>query len=182
MAGPATYKHILAKFESCPDNIKQYFDSVPSLIEGYAYEVTIAYLYLMLERVQHTTLYCGVVKIHKVDAEIADRVINSQHMLRSDFQKFYENVFGKTMSPSTKNTLLHAEKVRNKVVHGKSVKAADMRQAISDIFDYAEALDNEVYQLAGTRPLGDLRGFKGRACPLDKTTSKWLMKGLGFAV
>jgi len=67
-------------------------------------------------------------------------------------------------------------------MHGKSVIAVDLRKAISSIFDYAEALDSEVQKLSGVRPFGDLRGFKGRSQPLDKTTSKWLLKGLGFSL
>jgi len=35
-----------------------------------------------------------------------------------------------------------------------------------------------VFQIAGFKPFGSLKGFKGRAEPLDKATTKWLLKGM----
>jgi len=75
-----------------------------------------------------------------------------------------------------------AEKTRDRVVHGKDVTDSELRGAIADVLEYAEKFNAEVNDTAGFRPLGNMRGFKGRAEPLDKRTTKWLMRGLGFGI
>jgi hypothetical protein len=57
-----------------------------------------------------------------------------------------------------------------------------MREAHIDVIEYAEALNEDIEEIAGFSPFGDLRGFKGRAEPLDNSTSRWLLKGLGFNI
>ena len=32
------------------------------------------------------------------------------------------------------------------------------------------------------RPFGDLRGFKGRGQPLERTTTRWVLKGMGMGI
>ena len=41
-------------------------------------------------------------------------------------------------------------------------------------------MNDWVYQAAGVRPFGDKRGFKGRAEALDKSTTRWILKGMGL--
>jgi len=50
---------------------------------------------------------------------------------------------------------------------------ADKRKAVVDILEYAEAFNAELQDIAGFRPFGSLKGFKGRAVSLDNWRVSW---------
>jgi hypothetical protein len=175
-----SYKAVLKRHESCCDEVKNYFDLLPKLIEEFPWEVALAYLFLNIEKAQNRMLYCGVVKLHRADSTLADRAVNAQHITRDGFASLFENVFGRRLTKATANQIDAAEGVRDRVIHGKIVSDAEMREAISNLLDYSEAINSEVDSLAGFKPFGDLRGFKGRRQALDASTTRWLLKGLGF--
>lgn len=108
--------------------------------------------------------------------------MNHQHLTRDGFKDIFKNVFGSPLSKETIEKLEEAEKTRDRVIHGKSVPDNELREAIADVLEYAELLNNEVSGIAGFKPFGNMKGFKGRADSLDNRTTKWLMKGLGFGV
>lgn len=162
--------------------MKTYFEHLPKLINAFPYEVCLAYMFLRVEEAQNRALYCGVVKLHQASSTMAEKAINCQHLTRDGFVKLYETVFGVPISPATLKQIREAEKIRDKVIHGKRVDDPSMREALVDVIEYAESLNTEIETIAGFEPFGDLRGFKGRAQSLEDTTSRWLLKGLGFAL
>ena len=182
MPPAASYKAVLNVFNTCSDSVKWYFDQVPDLLPNYPYEVTLAYLFLRTERAQNRALYCGVVKLHRASGTVADAAVSAQYLTRDGFIDLYKNVFGHDLAKATRGKINKAEKVRDRVIHGKDVSDAEMREAIVDVFEYAEALNSDLSAAAGFKPFGDLRGFKGRGQPLDNSTTRWLLKGLGFAI
>ncbi|MCC6140945.1 MAG: hypothetical protein IT389_10065 [Nitrospira sp.] len=182
MARVPSYKSLLKIYEMSPNEVKGHFQHIPKLISGLPYEVALAYSFLKVEQAQNRALYGGVVKVHRGDAEFVRRVMNFQHLTRDGFKEIFANVFGSPLSKATAAKLDEAEKVRDRVIHGKSVDDNDMREAIADCLEYGALLNRDVSTAAGFNPFGDMRGFKGRADSLDKRTTKWLMRGLGFGV
>jgi hypothetical protein len=180
MAGPS-YRSLLKRFEQCPDGLKNWFSSLPSLLESFPYDISIAYLFLRVEQVQNLALYCGLVKLHQADTGLARKAVETQHLTRDGFLALYASVFGKPFSNETRGKIVAAEKVRDRVVHGKTVEDSELRKAIADVLDYAEALNTDVKEIAGFGPFEELRGFKGRAESLGPQTTRWLVKGLGFS-
>ena len=178
----ASYKAILKHYAAAPTEIQDYFEHVPALVQSFPYEVCIAYMFSRVERAQNMTLYCGVVKLHAAHTSVAQSVIQKQHITRDSFLDLFATVLGKPITPAIKAHLKFAEKTRDQVVHGKNVPDADLRKAIVEIIDYAKSFNTFVDGIAGFKPFGDLRGFKGRATPLEKKTTRWLLKGLGFTV
>lgn len=177
-----SYRAILNKYNTCSKEVKEYFESLPGLVGDYPYEVSLAYLFLRTERAQNRALYGGVVKLHRAHREVAERAINSQHLTREGFLALFKNIFGYELPRGTQSKIQEAEKIRDKVIHGKKVFDADMRKAITDVLDYAEVMNKGMEKSGEFKPFGDMRGFKGRAEPLDKKTSRWLLKGLGFNI
>jgi hypothetical protein len=177
-----SYIALLKKFDKSPTDIQRYFAYLPALIEDNQYEVALAYLFLRTEMAQNRTLYCGVVKLHHAHTEVAQTALHSQHLTRDGFLDLYESVFGDALPPIISDKLKHAEKIRDKVIHGKLVKDPEMREAIYEVIDYAEQMNMHLQAKAGFQPFGDLRGFRGRANSLDKSTTRWLLKGIGFAI
>jgi len=182
MVAVPSYKALLKIYEALPDEVKGHFQHIPKLIEDFPYDVSLAYSFLKIEQAQNRALYGGVVKIHRGQAEFVRRIMNFQHLTRDGFKELYKNVFGIALPKGTAEKLDDAEKTRDRVIHGKSVPDNEMREAIADCLHYGELLNTDVSTVAGFKPFGDMRGFKGRADSLDKRTTKWLMRGLGFGV
>ena len=103
-------------------------------------------------------------------------------MTRDGFRDLYETTFAKRLEQPVANKIAEAEKVRDRILHGKTVSEADKRKAIVDILEYAEAFNAAVHDIARFKPFGSLRGFKGRAKTLDKSTSRWILKGIGLTI
>ena len=182
MATAASYLAIINRFNAGTREIQWYFDQLPVLVTNHPYEVAIAYMFLRAEKAQNQALYCGVVKLHRADSTVADAAVNTQYLTRDGFLALYKNVFGQALSAATAAKIKDAEKIRDRVVHGKSVPQRDLRQAIIEVIEYAESMNSDINAIAGFQPFGDLRGFKGRAQGLQKPTTRWLLKGLGFAI
>jgi len=171
---------VINRYKRLSGIVQDYFSYFEELANGYPWEVTIGYLFTYVELAQNMTIYCGVVKLHRVESRLARRAVEAYHMTRPGFRDTYRVVFGQPIPQKLIAKIKEAEGVRDKIVHGKSVSDQNMRKAVIDILDYAEALNEEVYDFAKFRPFGPLRGFKGRAAPLDVATSRWVLKGMGF--
>ena len=181
MTIPKKSPGIVKEFEKCSTEVKAYFVHFPSLAKEYPWDVVIAYLFSRVELAQNMTIYCGCVKCHKVDSSLAWTAIDNQHLTRKDFKDFYKAIFGKNISKNLESKLEFAEKVRDKIMHGKRVSEDDKRQAVIDVFKYADEFNTEVQNVAQFRPFKSLKGFKGRGKSLDKSTSRWVLKGIGFS-
>lgn len=168
------------EYNNLPDEVKQYLEHFPSLSENYPWDVVIAYLFSRVELAQNMTVYCGVVKCHRVDTEIARTAVNNQHMTRQGFKDMYKSIFGSAMPKAISSKLDHSEKIRDKILHGKNVSEQDKRKAVYDLLHYAKEFNEKMNAVAGFKPFGSLQGFKGRAQSLDKSTSRWVVKGIGF--
>lgn len=177
-----SYKAVLKYYENCSDEIKKYFSDLPALVEKFQNQIALAYMFFKVEQAQNKVLYCGVVKLHRANSEITSNVINKHHLTRDGFQALFKKIFGHKMSEDTLSKIQSAEKIRDQVIHGKIVTDSDIRKAIAEVLDYAKLLNSEMEKTAGFKPFGDLRGFKGRGEPLDKSTTKWLLKGMEFSV
>jgi hypothetical protein len=155
------------------------------LVESdFSLEVLLAYTFLRLEQGQHMALYCGARKLHKTDGELTWRAIDSQHMIREGFHKYFETIYGAALPQDVRDIITPAEKIRDRVMHGKGLDPAELREAISRTLQYADHINRFLDQRnVGFRPFcGDLRGFVGRLESMDKATSRWVLKGMGFQI
>ncbi|MFP6845543.1 MAG: hypothetical protein VB958_10065 [Thalassolituus sp.] len=170
-------------YEARNDEVRLYFEHFLAVLDNnLPYHICLAYVFLKMEQAQNRALYGGVDKIHRGKRDFVSRVMNFQHLTRDGFKDIYKNVFGKNITTATTKRLEEAESIRDKVIHGKDVPDNELREAIADVLEYAELLNKEVSEIAGFKPFGSMKGFKGRADSLDNRTTKWLMKGLGFGV
>lgn len=178
---PGTWRGVVNRYRTSPEEVQGYFKSLPDLIQGFDWEVSLGFMFIQVEKALNTMLYCGARKIHRANAEIAYRFVDQHHMTRKEFRRLFKNVFGAAIPANIVATLNEAEKVRDKVIHGKAATGADQRRAIVHLLAYAEEMNSLVEGLAGCKPFTtDLRGFAGRGDVLDPSTTAWLMRGLGF--
>jgi hypothetical protein len=178
---PGSWRGVANRYKDCSKEVQAYFADIPSLIEEYDWEVPLGFMFTRVEKAHNTMLYCGAVKRHRANKEVARNFVDQHHMTRKEFRRLFKNVFGKQIKRSLYEVLEEAETVRDKVVHGKPASAADKRKAIVRVLEYAEDMNELVYDTCKFKPFtNDLRGFKGRKNALDKSTTAWLMRGLGF--
>jgi hypothetical protein len=179
---PRSWKGVRNAFQAAPDQVSSYYESLPSLLEEYVWEVSVAYAFLKIEKTHNYILYAGVRKIHRAEATVASKLIDSHHLTRRGFETLFENIFGVPIPREINSILKEAEKVRDKVIHGKSVNAKDQRKALMLILKYSIDIEEFIQGHAGFSPFSsDRRGLTGRGESLDKSTTTWLMRGLGFA-
>jgi len=171
---------LLKHFNASSDDVRWYFEHLPRLVDDFPLDVALAYVFSQVEQAQVMALYCGVAKLHRADANVARRAISSYRLKRADFRSKYEMIYGKSIPDPTARLLVYAEAVRDQVMHGKGASDDDKRNAIAHVLAYAQELNNLTDQLGGPRPFGDLRGFKGAGQALDKATTQWVLKGMGF--
>lgn len=179
MAVPRT-AGILNKFDALPEDFRTYFKHFPSLAKDYPWEVSISYLFAMTELAQNMIVYAGVVKLHKVDSAIARSTVDKLHMTRSRFRELYKTIAEKEISKAAVEKAKDAERIRDRILHGKVVSDADKRKAVVSVLEYSSLLNEQVYEDAKFRPFGSMQGFKGRAASLDKSTSRWVLTGMGL--
>jgi hypothetical protein len=176
---PATWKGVRDRFAAAPAEVRGYFTHYPKLLEAFPWDVSIGYLFTKVEQAHRIAIYCGVVKLHRVDASLAETAVDGWHMSREDFRSMFRTVFSARLPDEG---LVEAEKIRDRVLHGTAVSASDHRLAAVRLLDYADELSGTVTKHGGASPFGDLRGFKGRATALEKSTSRLVLKGLGFKI
>ena len=167
-------------FNACPTEVQRYFQHIPQLAPAFPWEVTLSYQFGRVERAHRMALYCGAVKLHRADSKMARQVVEVHYLTRDDFHRLFETIHGKPIPKSTSDTLGEAERIRDRVMHGQGAPDAQQRKAIADVLDYATRLNSFVLGISGFRPFDDLRGFKGRGQALDKSTTRWLLRGMGF--
>ena len=170
-------------YKECSKEVREHFPHVPKLIDGFPLDVALAYVFAKLELGQNLALYCGAVKVHKADSQLAWTAIDSHHMTRDGYLERYKTVFDIDPPKVARDDLKRAEKARDAVMHGKEVSDDQLRNAIAAVLWYAEEINKQLSKTAGLKPFcASLKGFKGRAKSLDKKTSRWLLKGMGFSI
>ncbi len=180
MNAPANYMQVLNHFKAKPPEVQEYFPSFVELVEGYPWDVAVSYVFARVEGAKHSTIYCGIVKLHWTDSGMTRALVDKDHMSRSRFRDLFKIVFGKAIKPELLKKLAEAESIRDKIAHGKQWSAEEARRALKDIFDFASEFNAFVEEAAGFKPFGYLRGFKGRKESLPKETTRWVLRGMGI--
>ncbi|MAT40100.1 MAG: hypothetical protein CL946_10910 [Ectothiorhodospiraceae bacterium] len=169
-------------FSASPKELQDYFEHIPKLLDDFPMHVCLAYVFSRLELGQNMALYCGAVRIHKVNAEVASNAVGTQHLTRKNFVSLYKTVFDVDIPTAAHADLKSAETTRDMVMHGKKPTDGKIRNAIARVLEYAEEINKQLNAQHGLKPFGDLRGFAGKSKKLDKRTSRFLLKGMGFEI
>ena len=180
MEYPQNKTQLIRVFESQPNEIKSYFGQSPELIKNFSWDVSISYIFSRIEIVKRTSLYCGLVKIHWTQPALTRSLLDKEHITRARFKDLFRVIFDKQISPEILAKLSRAEAIRDKVAHGKSLTQAEARQCIADALGFANDYSYFMLETLGSSPFADLRGFKGRAEPLTKETTRWVLRGMGI--
>jgi hypothetical protein len=103
-------------------------------------------------------------------------------MTREGFVKLYTTVFDIDLPKAAHADLKSAEGTRDEIMHGKRASDDRVRNAIARVLEYASEINQQLSTKHGLKPFGSLQGFAGRSKKLDKRTSRFVLKGMGFAL
>lgn len=171
---------------SLPSEVQSFFSDVPGLIDSaFSLDILLAYLFFRIEQGQRQTLYCGARKLHKTESSLTWKAIDSHDLTRAGFKDLFKTIYGFDLGKAATDHLSDAEKIRDKLMHGKGLTERDKREAISKVMHYAKEINDliAVSRSLGFKPFsGDLRGFVGGLESLDTSTTRWILKGMGFMI
>ena len=119
---PGTWMGVVARIDASSEEVKGFFEPVTELIECYSWEVSIGYMFTRVEQAHNHLLRGAAAKIHGVNGRTANRFLDRQHMTRKEFARLYKNVVGEPIPEHAARLLSDAEKIRDRIVHGKSVQ------------------------------------------------------------
>lgn len=171
---------LMKAYDTSSEDVKEYFEYLPKLLDEFPMEVCLAYAFARLELGQNMALYCGAVKVHRANTDLARTAVSSHHMTREGYVRLYKTVFGFGPPKTAHRDLKTAESTRDDVMHGKKPGEDRIRNAVARVLEYAEAVNRQLLTKHGLNPFGSLTGFSGRATKLDKGTTRFLLKGMGF--
>lgn len=177
MITKATIKN---RFNTLSAEVKTYFVHTPKLIDSFPPDVCLAYLFSGIRAVHRRAFYLGIVRKYNTDRDLTFELVDLRTFQLSEFSHEFEKVFGHHFATETIEHLEQVQRTRNKSLHGQSVKPQETLQAVLDILEYAEALNNDLKDLIGKTPFKGLEGAAGRIKPLNRETSMWILKGMGF--
>lgn len=175
-----TYKGVIHHFNDAPDDVKDYFPNFVELVENYPWDVSVSYFFSRIEQAKHMVIYCGIVKLHWCESTLTRTMVDKEHMSRGRFKELYKTVFGKNIKSEIIIKLENGEKARDKIAHGKNWTEKEVREGLVSAIDFASEFNDFVQEDAGFRPFGSLKGFKGRAESLPKSTTRWVLQGMGI--
>ncbi len=182
MVYPKSRPGVLRSFGKMPEEIGEYFKHFFKLTkDNFPWDVVIVYLFSRVELAHNMTIYCGVVKCHKVNSSLARKAVETHHMTRKEFQEKFKVIFGKEVPRNVAKYIKFPEGIRDKILHGKPASEADKRKAVFELLIYAKKFNEALNRIAGFKPFGSLQGFAGGSQPLNKETSRWVLKGMGFS-
>ena len=104
-----TKKGLLKVHQACSSEVQSYFEHLPKLLDEFPLDVALAYAFARLELGQNMALYCGVVKVHRADGELARKAVSTHHMSRDGFLVLYKTVFGFGLPKAARQALKTAE-------------------------------------------------------------------------
>ncbi len=183
---PKTRKGIKKLHASSPVEVQSFFADLPALIDSaFSLEIVLAYVFFRVEYGQRLTLYCGARKLHKTESSLTWKAIDAHDLTRKGFKELFQTIYGFAVSKAAADSLADAVGIRDRLMHGKGLTDREKREAVSKVLHYAEQMNEliAVRKTLGFRPFcGDLRGFVGRLGVLDKSTTRWILKGMGFTI
>jgi len=183
MTTPKSYKGILKHFHAKDKVIQQFMEHLPSLLESnYPFDVALSYLFSRLELGQNIIIYASIRKKYKTDTRVTEVAIENWDSTKDTFESRFEIVFGKPVPTAIMAAKKAAQRVRNKVMHGKSVSEPEKRAAIAEGLDYAQSLNTLVMSELRFEPFGKITGITGAAPAMDASATRFLLKGMGFNI
>jgi hypothetical protein len=183
---PAQRRGLKTVHALMPAEVQTFFADLPALIDSdFSLNISLAYVFFRIEQGQRQALYCGARKLHRTESALTWRAIDLHDLTRAGFKELFKTIYGFDVNSAANECLTIAQDIRDNLMHGRNPSDADQRTAICNAMHYAKEMNEliAVTKNKGFRPFsGDLRGIVGRLESLDASTTRWILKGMGFTM
>jgi len=183
---PSQTRTLRTFYDKRTEEVRGFFDKLPTLLDAdLGIDIILAYTFFSLESGQRLVLFSGARKRHRTDSSLTWQAIETHDLKRKDFQNLFKLLYGFQISKDAHDLLKQAEDTRDALMHGQNVSTRQMIQAISKVLRYCEEMNKKIFSKSDCKfkPFtGDRRGFTGSAGSFDKSTSRWVLKGMGFNI
>lgn len=182
MALSAAKQGVIDAFNASSARTKEYYAIVPGLIEHHKPDVALAYVFDRAAAAHNATIVAGLVVKHRAHRDVAREIASFQECAWDEFHYEYQTVFGSVIPESVSAIYGEANEVRRHFLSGKRVSSKDLCATVSQMLKYSDELDAFVYSDARIHPFSDLSKTKSRGAALDKNSTRWVLKGMGFPI
>lgn len=180
MALSASKTQLIDRFNAASKRVQEHFKHLPALTQDFPVSVAVSYAFDRVAVAHNTTIVAGLVKKYRLNKDVAREIADFQRGSWDEFHYEYQTVFGSVIPDEISDQFAAAEMKRDHLLSGKRVSSTEQGAAVELLLAYADTLDAFVAKDAKLHPFSDLTGVKSRSTPLDKTTSRWILKGMGF--
>lgn len=176
-----SYKTLRLRYDALSDPVRGFLSKIAPLLDSSSnYDIALAYCFMKIEEGHHRALYGGLIKKCKCDKKYANEVVSKEHMTREHFKNLFKNVFGKAVDAQAEKHHIAASKIRDGLIHGKTMSQAQLRSALSESLTYIQIVNDQVKGIASFEPYGRMQGVLSKSEVVDRATSVWIARGIGF--
>jgi hypothetical protein len=107
-------------------------------------------------------------------------LLERQKFSQELIQNLFGKVFGKEIPAELRRHFEIAVGVRKHILGETQIAPDELKIVVIHVLEYAKRLNDYTDEHAGFRVIGGLQGFKQPSEPLDRETSRLILKGLGL--
>jgi hypothetical protein len=180
MALSAPKQSVIDVFNNSTARTQEHFRHVPSLIQQYQPSVALGYVFDRTAEAHNAIIVAGLVVKHRAYRDVAREIASFQECTWDEFHYEFQTVFGSVIPETASDPYIFANEMRRALMSGKRVSSKDQCAVIENVLRYADAFDAFVWADARLHPFSDLSKVKSRGAALDKESTRWVLKGMGF--
>lgn len=179
---PKQRRGLLKTYDAICSSAQKFFFDLPHLIQSdFKLTIAVSYAFFRIEEGQRMVLYLGATKLHRTNSKLTWTAIDSYDLKRAEFKKMFRSIYGFDISKDADKYLIAAQETRDSLMHGKKPVLGKQVEAIAYAMGYVQEMNQLIASKKRFMPFdGDLRGVSGRRRAFDMSTSRWILKGMGF--
>lgn len=166
------------QYGELPEEVRTYFWKLESLLKDAELEIALAYLFMRLEQGRYRTVKCILVRMMRCSAKLVDNSFKDFTFQRATFRKLVKELIDIDIEQDPYKVLSAAEAVRDGLIHGRTPKPEQLREALSNGFLFVKEFGEVVKSKTGKNPFGDLRGLSSTTKMHPDSHARWIIKGV----
>ena len=166
------------QYGELPEEVRNYFWKLESLLEDAELEIALAYLFMRLEQGRYRTVKCVLVRMMRCPAKLVDDSFKDFTFQRPTFRRLVKELIDVDIEQPPYSSLSSAEVVRDKLIHGRATTSEQLREALASGFSFVKAFGEVMKNKTGKNPFGNLKGLSSKTKMHPESQARWIIKGV----
>jgi hypothetical protein len=174
-------KKAIHKFDDDLEHTFEHIEDIVTKLEGVP-QIALAYCFSQIENGHRRLLYAGIVRKYRLHPEMTWKFVLEHDITRKGFSELYKAVFKHEYPAKISEKLKSAEKIRDRMIHGKSPSTKEIWGSVINCFEYCEELNVHLREKEKFPGFGKMQGITGRRGnpTLGEPVSHLALVGLGL--